>query len=92
MVTRQGCEVAEHSRFPDHHNYSDADLAAILDKARQCDVDYVVTTEKDYVRMAHKVSWPIRLLALGIKISFGEETERFRSYLRETLLERDPRR
>jgi tetraacyldisaccharide 4'-kinase len=90
MVNNLGCEVAGDSRFPDHHDYSDSELAAIFDKARQCHVDYVVTTEKDYVRIAYRVSWPVRLLALGIKISFGSETEGFCNYLRETLLEGIP--
>ena len=87
MVRNLGCEVAGDSRFPDHHDYSDSELATIFDKARRCHIDYLVTTEKDYVRMAHRVSWPVRLLALGIKISFGSETEGFCNYLRKTLLD-----
>lgn len=86
MVKKQGCEVVDHWYFPDHHDYSDRELAAIFDKAGQRRVDYVVTTEKDYVRMAHRVSWPVGLLALGIRISFGGDTERFHDYLRERLL------
>jgi tetraacyldisaccharide 4'-kinase len=86
MVTNQGCQVAGSHGFADHHDYSDNELATIFDKARQCHADYVVTTEKDYVRIAHRVSWPIGLLALGVKISFGAQTKGFCNYLCETLL------
>lgn len=35
--------------FPDHHDFTSKDILTILDKATK--YDYVVTTEKDYMRM-----------------------------------------
>jgi tetraacyldisaccharide 4'-kinase len=87
MVKNQHCEIAGNCRFPDHHVYSNSDLANIYNQVRQQHVDYVVTTEKDYVRIAHRITWPITLLAFGIKISFGDQTEGFYAYLKTRLFD-----
>jgi tetraacyldisaccharide 4'-kinase len=85
MLTKQDCEMAGALSFPDHYDYSNTDLAAIFNKAGKCHVDYIVTTEKDYVRMANRASWPIPLLALRIKVSFDEDKEGFNTYLKTML-------
>ncbi len=47
---RMGAVVVERARFPDHHEYRPEDLAGLLEgQARS--VDWVVTTEKDAVRL-----------------------------------------
>jgi tetraacyldisaccharide 4'-kinase len=81
MIENQGCAVARFLSFPDHHKYSDEDLETIRRSADQSRVEHVVTTEKDYVRISHRVSWPIKLLALGIRVSFGDAEKAFSSYL-----------
>jgi tetraacyldisaccharide 4'-kinase len=85
MLAKQDCEMTGALSFPDHHDYSNIDLAGIINKAGRCHVDYIVTTEKDYVRMANRVSWPIALLAFGIKVSFDEDKEGFNTYLKTML-------
>jgi tetraacyldisaccharide 4'-kinase len=84
-MQKQKCEVVEFLSFPDHYSYSDGDLGLILQTANECRVDYIVTTEKDYVRVAHRISWPINLLALEIRISFSDQAESFGNYLLSTL-------
>lgn len=86
MIADLGCDVASFLAFPDHHRYSDQDLKMILRSADQSGVDCLLTTEKDYVRIAHRISWPLELLALGIKISFGEQEKSFNDYLKKAVL------
>lgn len=43
--------------------------------------DFIFTTEKDYVRIAHKIKWPIDLVVIGIEISFGKNDIDFKSFI-----------
>lgn len=47
----QGAEVVEMVAFPDHHPYSSGELASLKTKARDQNAQ-LITTEKDYVRLA----------------------------------------
>jgi len=44
-------EVAKHIRFEDHHTYSEEDIQRIQQTAHQCQVDSILTTEKDMVKL-----------------------------------------
>jgi len=37
--------------FPDHYNYTNADIEAIINEATKLEIPYIVTTEKDYVKI-----------------------------------------
>jgi tetraacyldisaccharide-1-P 4'-kinase len=47
----------------------------------------LITTEKDYVRIAHKIAWPMDLYVVGIEIEFGADVERFNSFIKDRLKE-----
>ncbi|MBW2109780.1 MAG: tetraacyldisaccharide 4'-kinase [Deltaproteobacteria bacterium] len=84
MVSTLGCRMIQGLSFPDHHQYTNDDLEAILKSARRGGCDVVVTTEKDLVRIGERASsWPIEVLALRIKISFGREEGAFQGALSE---------
>ena len=72
--------------FPDHHRYACQDLRAIWKKARALNVDNIITTEKDYVKILTGLPSRPELLVLGISISFGDDTEAFASYLRSQII------
>ena len=55
-VSENGFEVAGEVAFRDHHWYSREDVARIADRARALNVDLVVTTEKDAVRVERLLS------------------------------------
>lgn len=80
-----GFNVAHFAQFPDHHWYTDADLAAIEQAAEQFSAQCLVTTDKDYVRIAHRKTWPLELVVVGVRISFGEDEQRFEAFLNEKL-------
>ena len=81
------CNVAGYLEFSDHHPYSDGDLKDILAAAKKSMSECLITTEKDYVRVAHKITWPIDLYVVGIEIEFGADEERFNGFIKERLRE-----
>ena len=73
-------EVISETVFPDHHCYTQEDLASL--EAKRKGADWIVTTEKDLVRMANlEVSlYPIRALRIEMRIweeAFFQEVMKF---------------
>jgi len=83
-----GCEVVASRGFPDHHFYSERDLAGICRRAQALAVDCIVTTEKDHVKIDPALRWPLDLAVVGVEISFGEDEARFNTWLGEKLPDR----
>lgn len=79
------CNMAGYLEFPDHYSYSDSDLKDILAAARKHMPECLITTEKDYVRIAHKIVWPIDLYVVGIEIEFRDGAERFNGFIADRL-------
>jgi len=79
------CDVSGFMEFPDHHSYSERDLDEILSAAKESMSECLITTEKDYVRIAHKIEWPIDLYVVGIEIEFGADVERFNGFIKNRL-------
>ncbi|MGB2928479.1 MAG: tetraacyldisaccharide 4'-kinase [Desulfobacterales bacterium] len=79
------CKLENFSGFPDHHTYSNRELDEIVKSAMDLSVEFIFTTEKDYVRIAHKIKWPIHLIIIGIEISFGENDIDFKSFIKSRL-------
>ena len=80
-----GFNIAHFARFPDHHWYSDRDLDAIEQTAEKLSAQCLVTTEKDFVRIAHRKIWSLKLIVVGVRIWFGEDEERFVAFLKKQL-------
>ncbi len=49
-----GHMIAGRKFFPDHYHYSDADIKTIANEADNCGAEYIVTTEKDAVRLVDR--------------------------------------
>lgn len=67
--------------FPDHHPYTDAECDEIVRRAESLSVDYLVTTEKDYIRVMGRLRTPIPLVVAGVRIDFGPDAERFADFI-----------
>jgi tetraacyldisaccharide 4'-kinase len=79
-----GCRVKNVFSFPDHHDFSEKDLETVLRTAQKGRAGFIVTTEKDRVRLPAKMSLPIKIYSLGIRISFvGEDKIRFENFIRQ---------
>ncbi len=84
-IERFSCDIKSFIEFPDHHLYHDDDLKKITQAAREKGVDCILTTEKDYVKIRERFSWPFDLVIVGIKISFGDQEEPFRTFIKNRL-------
>jgi tetraacyldisaccharide 4'-kinase len=74
-----GAEVAARRNFPDHHQYTRKDLAALLELAKANEAEAVVVTEKDAVKiealhsLPPDVEFPVWALGIGVEVVEGEE-------------------
>jgi tetraacyldisaccharide 4'-kinase len=80
------CNVSGYMEFPDHHWYSDRDLKDISAAAKRSMSECLITTEKDFVRIAHKIDWSDDLFVIGIEIDFGADEKRFNSFIKEWMI------
>lgn len=76
------CQVVGHVKFPDHHRYHEKEMLEICHRASNADASMLLTTEKDYVRIAQRfLPLPLELIVVGIKTAFGADTKPFVDYL-----------
>jgi tetraacyldisaccharide 4'-kinase len=87
-VKSLNCNLSGHMEFPDHHPYSERDLKDISAVAKRSMSECLITTEKDYVRIAHKIDWPGDLFVIGIEIDFGADEKRFNSFIKDCIKNR----
>ncbi len=74
-------EVAGMMPFKDHHRYTETDFRFINDRARKCSADFLVTTEKDYVKIAGKIQSPMNIFVVGTRVSFQPNESEFLEYI-----------
>ena len=79
------CDIKGFIGNEDHHRYSDGDLSKILRLAGEANVEYIVTTEKDYARIDNRTTWPIDLVVIGIEISFIDDSKAFADFIKIAL-------
>ncbi len=77
LLKSLGAIVIAECSYPDHHQYSKTDLAAIFQKAADERVSMIVTTEKDGVRLAGFNTGGIWALRIEFCIIEQEEWETF---------------
>lgn len=71
--------------FSDHHCYTPHDLANILSQAEHAGARRLITTEKDLIRLSPQNPFPLELIVVGVKISFGNNQREFTSFLQQQL-------
>ncbi|HOV86682.1 MAG TPA: tetraacyldisaccharide 4'-kinase [Syntrophobacteraceae bacterium] len=69
--------------YADHHPYREAESRAILENARKLCASFLVTTEKDWVRLPRELGQVV--LAAVLEIDFGSDLPRIRAFLRNRL-------
>jgi tetraacyldisaccharide 4'-kinase len=88
-VREFNCQVVGFRGFPDHYKYSVHDLEQLTQSAIKARADVIVTTQKDYVRISHKTTWPTDLVVVGVEIAFNEKQADFSSFLTAELKKTD---
>ncbi len=73
-VEQMGFSVVGQRFWPDHHTWTDAELAHMARQARQAGPDLVLTTEKDAVKLPpDRPDWPAPLRVVRIGIEFLDD-------------------
>jgi tetraacyldisaccharide 4'-kinase len=83
MVTGLGAQVVEFKGYPDHHYFGNADLETLESCNSRSDVDFLLTTEKDWIRIEGIIGDDLHIAVLTIKIELLED-----SYVLFNLIER----
>jgi len=69
FLRRQGATLRYNRRFLDHHWFSEAELKEIAQEAKNVGVDFLVTTEKDAVRIPADLDFGVPLYFLRLEIN-----------------------
>jgi tetraacyldisaccharide 4'-kinase len=84
-VTDLGADVVSFKRFEDHHPFQCQEIQVLIDKRKRLHADYLLTTEKDWVRI-EKIMPPYSDLAyLSIRMDVLDEKEGFFRMVREKI-------
>ena len=81
------CDLIDFFEFPDHHKYTEMDLQTIMQSSINAQAEFILTTEKDYVRIPGKTSWPVELVVVGIELSFENDKNAFIDFIKNRLEE-----
>lgn len=73
LIEQCGIQVVRELIFPDHHPYPSDDIDAIYDIARSRKVDFIITTDKDAVKLAPYLRKEIPMIILKLKMETGED-------------------
>ncbi|MEG6585072.1 tetraacyldisaccharide 4'-kinase [Dendrosporobacter sp. 1207_IL3150] len=87
-ITDLGPRVVDSIRFPDHHDYTMAEMHAIMQSAVEKGADALVTTEKDAVKIPAEFIHSDRQLpvyVLGIEVQFLEGYDDFMELIKATM-------
>ena len=72
-----GIQVMAAYQYPDHHDYSTAEIEAFPDVAANVDANILLTTEKDAVKLVGRwTDRQCRLLALRLAMTFEDDGDR----------------
>ncbi|GAB4337497.1 MAG: tetraacyldisaccharide 4'-kinase [Candidatus Abyssubacteria bacterium] len=67
-IRRLGAQTVGNFRYVNHHWYDSRDIEAVIQSAKQSNADYIVTTEKDWVRLSLLDVVPENLFLLEIEL------------------------
>lgn len=83
-----GAEVIESLRYPDHHEYTMAEMQDVLRQADALDAEAIVITEKDAVKIPEEVAkenWSIPIFVICVEVKFQTGGDEFKEELRNRL-------
>ena len=75
-LEQAGINICDNITFLDHHDYTQEDIAEITRKAKKCNVDIIVTTEKDMVKLKSYDFDKVQLFSLGIQFQIENKFEK----------------
>ena len=76
-IDKLGCDIVSSKIYDDHHRYTEGCLADIYEQAADSKIDLILTTQKDWTKVAQlmlvKKDIPITYLAIELKFISGED-------------------
>jgi tetraacyldisaccharide 4'-kinase len=84
-LQKQGLDVAKSLRFSDHHSYDSKSVAQMIDVMKQEGATRILTTEKDFVKLAQFSGITEVLVPVKIKASLCSEAEGLNAFLDKCL-------
>jgi tetraacyldisaccharide 4'-kinase len=84
-LLKLGAEVVYFRPFPDHYPFSESDLRTLAKESDRLEVDCLVTTEKDWVRLDLCSFRPERLAYLRIRLVISPDEDAFFQMVRDAV-------
>ncbi|HDZ90308.1 MAG: tetraacyldisaccharide 4'-kinase [Deltaproteobacteria bacterium] len=88
-LVRLGADLLEFREYRDHQPLSVDDMAALMRKKERVGAGYLVTTEKDWMRLAPLVQAHEDLAYLSIRFTFPAGQEGIFDMIKEAMVERE---
>ena len=85
-LERLGCRIDHRFAFADHHDYCSGDLRRIAASAEAHQVDLLVTTAKDLVKIDAQTRWPVPLVALHVAVRIAGDEAAFVRFIAQSLV------
>ena len=70
-VQDMGVNIADHFEFCDHYRYNGPDFKRILSRAKALKVDFILTTQKDWVKVNPVCFRDVTVAVIGIRLRFS---------------------
>jgi len=80
-LSMAGAEILSFDVFPDHHPYSKSELEKIKTEFTGCCADYLVTTEKDAMRLQHEPEFLKGVDILRIEMEIKSSSPSFEKFI-----------
>lgn len=80
-LKKWGCFPLAFFSFQDHHAYTRGEIADMLSFSEKNGAAFMVTTEKDYVRLKASLPIDMRLIVIDVRISLGDQKDRFSDFI-----------
>lgn len=84
-----GFNIKGYLEFPDHYFYSEDDCSAIATAAVKSGAGAIITTEKDYVKIAGFVDLAFELIIIGVEIDFDTDEKLFGEFIKTKIKNRE---
>lgn len=67
-----GVSIADHFEFCDHYQYNESDCKRILNRAKALNVDLILTTQKDWVKVNPIYFNSLTVAVIGVRLRFSD--------------------
>ena len=86
MVKSCGASVIHFKAFSDHHYFSNDEIEELVSWKKQSNVDFLLTTEKDWIRIDGKIDADLDIAILTIKIGLISGADTFFNSIKQGII------